>query len=378
MLRKFYRYSLVLLLLLVSTLLIKCDRTPVGYDELGREISEPIFNNFRPVNHFCYGKYVPLGSADYLVLGRNTEYESRVLLQFPIDTVTTTGITGIKLILYPKHFSTISFTLHLINKESEWVENTTTWDRAYEGQPWITNGGDYHSLVLASATLTSDSCIIPIAVSSSILDSLQNNSNGIILLPNSTNDSFATINSKSISTKAPKLVFEYSGTIRNFTPSQDCHIINTINVAPQPYIDYWVGAGYPFRTILRFNLDTIPSHVTIAYAELVLPIQSQYSLSDSIDVGTWQVLDTVYNTFTPVASNIWVSATRIVSTDTMVIFDIRKAVQFWITKPDSNFGIQISGYPENYEINRIKFKTGNIGPYLKIGYILPPKGRFGQ
>jgi hypothetical protein len=354
--------------------LLKCDRTPVGFDELGRDISEPIFNNFRPANHFCYGKYVALGSANYMVLGKNSEYESRILLQFPIDTVTTTGITGIKLVLYPKRFHNINFTLHLIKKESEWAENTTTWNRAYEGQPWITDGGDYHVPDFASATLTADSCIIPI--DTVMLDSLQNHSNGIILIPSNTTDSFATINSKNISSKLPRLVFEYSSTKRNFTPSQDCHIINAINVAPQPYIDYWVGAGYPFRTILRFNLDTIPSHVTIAYAELVLPIQSQYSLSDSIDVGTWQVLDTIYNSFTPVASNIWVSATRIVSTDTMVIFDIRKAVQFWITKPDSNFGIQISGYPENFEINRIKFKTGNIGPYLKIGYILPPKGRF--
>jgi hypothetical protein len=381
MLRKFYQDSLVLLLLLVSTLFIKCDRTPVGYDELGREISEPIFNNFRPVNHFCYGKYIPLGAADYLVLGRNTEYESRILLQFPIDTVTTTGITGIKLILYPKRFSTVSFTLHLINKESEWVENTTTWDRAYEGQPWTTNGGDYHSQVLQSATLTSDSCIIPISATSSLLDSLQNYSNGIILIPTSTNDSFATINSKSVSSKAPRLVFEYSSTKRNFTPSQDCHIINAINLAPQPYIDYWIGAGYPFRTMLKFNLDTIPSYVTIAYAELVLPIQSQYSFSDSIDVGVRQILKILnpgFSQFDSIAVNIWVPATRIVSTDTIIVFDIRKAVQFWITKPDSNFGIQVSGYPENYEINRIKFKTGNIGPYLKIGYILPPKGRFGQ
>ena len=153
-------------------------------------------------------------------------------------------------------------------------------------------------------------------------------------------------------------------------------MINAVNLSPQPYIDYWLGAGYPFRSILKFNLDTIPSHVTIAYAELVLPIQSQYSFANTIDIGIHQVLDSTYSAITTFKDNIWVSATRIVSTDTLIIFDIRKVVQFWITKPDSNFGILISGYPENYEISRVKLKTGTAGPYLKIGYILPPKGRF--
>ncbi len=89
-----------------------------------------------------------------------------------------------------------------------------------------------------------------------------------------------------------------------------------------------------------------------------------------------QVLDSTYSSITPFSDNIWVSATRIVATDTTIVFDIRKAVQFWITKPDSNFGLLLSGYPENYEISRVKLKIGIAGPYLKVAYILPPKGRF--
>lgn len=371
------RYGFFLLLVSCFLLLtiFSCDKTPVGYDELERDVSAPVFNTFRASARFCYGKYVPLGGADYMVLGKNGEYESRILIQFPIDTLTISGITSLKLVIYPKNYNSISFSIYSIMKISEWQEGSVIWNRAYEGQPWITNGGDYYPRLLANVSLSTDSCVIPIAINQGLLDSLKNYSNGIILIPD-TGNSFATINSRSITSKAPKIVFEYGSTIKSFTASYDAHIVNTINLNPNSYLDAWLGAGYPFRTMMKFNLDTIPENVTIAYAELVLPIDSCFSMSDTFDIGIWKVLEPDFTLSTRYADDRFAQTQYIASSDTVIIFDLRKIVQYWTIKPDSNFGILVSCYPENYEISRIQLKTGTSGPYLKVGYVLPPKGRF--
>ncbi len=360
---------------LVFLSFLTCDKTPVGYNELGREMTEPIFTEFRPVDKFCYGKYSPLGAADYLVLGKNNEYESRMLIQFPLDTVTISGVTNLKVVLYPKHYNNIKFTVYPIMKISEWQEGSVIWNRAYEGQPWLINGGDYYNRIVARIdSLASDSCVFSLPITSGFLDTLKNNCNGLIFVPDS-GENFATFNSRAISNKEPKIIFEYGTTSRTFKASNDAHIVNAVNMNPNSYIDMWLGAGYPFRTMLKFNVDSIPNNVTIAYAELVLPVQSYYSMSDTFDIGIWKVLDSTFSQQTSFADARFAQTQFFGATDTLIIFDLRNLVQNWVTT-DTNFGILLSCFPENYEISRVKLKTGTFGPYLKIGYITPPKGRF--
>jgi hypothetical protein len=277
--------------------------------------------------------------------------------------------------LYPKHYNNIKFTVYPIIKISEWQEGSVIWNRAYEGQPWITNGGDFYPHALAYVdSLVGDSCVMSIPFNEGFLDTLKNNSNGLILVPDS-GQYFASFNSRSISGKEPKIVFENGSTIRTFKASNDAHIVNVTNLNPNSYIDMWLGAGYPFRTMMKFNLDSIPNNVTIAYAELVLPVQSYYSMSDTFDIGIWKVLGSTFSQQTQYADARFGQTQYIPASDSVIIFDLRKLVQNWVTT-DTNYGILLSCYPENYEISWVKLKTGTAGPYLKVGYINPPTGRF--
>jgi hypothetical protein len=115
--------------------------------------------------------------------------------------------------------------------------------------------------------------------------------------------------------------------------------------------------------------------VTIAYAELVLPVLSYFSMSDTFDIGAWKIKDSTFSQQTSFTDARFAQTQYFGLSDTVIIFDLRNLVQNWVTT-DTNFGILLSCYPENYEISRVKLKTGIFGPYLKIGYINPPTRRF--
>jgi len=383
MTNRLQRYFILFIVLFIAIFILGCDKTPVGYDELGRDISNPVFIEFRSSSRYCYGKYIPLGTADYIVLGRNSEYESRVLIQFPLVDSALGQVTSAKLILYPKRHRNIGFSVHPIAKSSEWKENNATWIRMDEAVPWISDGGDFYPIdVKQQATVTSDSWVIEL--NRNKLDTLVNHSYGMILIPDSSDQDFATVYSKSNSNKSPKIVLQYSNITKTYLSMQDCHIIDTLNLNLLP-LDLWVGAGFVFRTMCKFNLDTIPDNVTIAYAELVLPVQSHASISDTFDIAVSKILEPIYPNYphqTRYADNISSKTQYLAATDTVVILDVRKIVQFWNkyngenSQPDSNFGVLVSVYPENYEISRVQLKTGSIKPYLKIGYIMPPSRRY--
>ncbi|MCX7785231.1 MAG: DNRLRE domain-containing protein [candidate division WOR-3 bacterium] len=357
-----------------SLFLFSCNKNPLGYDELERNISNPVSFEFNPVSRYCYGKYIPLGNADLLVLGRNSEYESRILIQFPLTESLIRNVSSAKLYLYPKRHKNINFSIYPISKQTEWKENYATWKQSDENNtPW--NGGYFYPTVLANGTLTSDSCIIEL--NRNLLDTLVNHSYGFIIIPDTNTNDFATIYSRHTS-KSPKLVLNYSNSTTRLTPSQDCHIIDTLNLSIT-YVDQWVGSGFPFRTLLRFALDTIPNNVTITTAELILNIDQKYALSDTFEVGVWRILEPVTpsNFKNAKFSSTHSAKKTFVITNDSIKIDIRPLVQQWATKPDSNFGCLISILPEHFEIARLQLKVDTTyGPRLKVGYIEPPQGRF--
>lgn len=368
------KFRLTIIIFTTLLILFSCDKNPLGYDELERNIPNPVSVELKPTARYSYGKYINLGSSDLLVLGRNSEYESRILIQFPLSESLLINVNSVKLYLYLKRHRNIRFLIYPISKQTEWKENYVTWKQSDENNtPW--NGGYFYPSLLANGTLTADSCIIEL--NRNLLDTLVNHSYGLIIIPDTSASDFATIYSRHTS-KSPKLVLTYSNKTTTLTPTQDCHIIDTLNLS-MTFIDYWVGSGFPFRTILRFSLDTIPNNVTITNAELILNIDHKFSLSETLELGVWRMLDSVTPTNfkdAKFASSHSAKKSYPITNDSIKI-DLRNLVQQWVIRPDSNFGCLISILPEYFEISRLHLKIDTIfGPRLKVGYITPPQGRF--
>lgn len=357
---------------------LSCEKTSVGYDELERDITEATFIELKSSDRFCYGKYIPLGNSKYMVLGKNTNYESRILMQFTLSDTLLDSVQSVKLILYPNLHKAVRFKIHPVS--NEWKQNYATWIRMDENVPWDNFGGDYYPTVLAETTLTADSCIIELKRNK--LDTLVNHSQGIMLIPDLTLSDFAMINASELGSKIPRIVYQFRNYVEVYNVSQDCHIVDTINLNFGMF-DYWVGSGFPYRTLLQFPVkESIPANVTIAYAELTIPIAQKFSILDTFYISASKILDgQEFNISTRFADYISVKK-AVYPTDSLITLDVRNLVQFWNkyngsnNQPDSCFGMLLSSYPENYGINRLQLKTTPPGIRLKIGYINPPKGRF--
>jgi len=369
-----------MIICIISFVLLSCDKTPVGYNELERDISEATFIELRTNERYCYGKYIPLGVASNMVLGKNDNYEARILMQFPLGDSLLDSVQTVKLILYPKVHKDIGFKIHPVIKSSEWRQSFATWIRMDENVPWLTDGGDYYPTVLAETTLTQDSIVIELPRNK--LDTLVNHANGIILIPDNTVSDFALIHSRE---KVPKITYQYynSTAIYTFSASERCHILDTTNLDLGMF-DYWVGSGFTYRTLLRFPVkESLPANVTIAYAELLLPVAHEFSILDTMQVGVKKILDSLpFGMSTRFADYFWARADYVLRTDSLIVIDVRNIVQFWNkfngtqNRPDSCYGILVSNYPEEYGLSRLQLKTSAPGIRLKIGYINPPKGRF--
>lgn len=379
---KSFIVNLLLCCFLISQFL-SCDKTPIGYSELERDIADATFLELRSNDRYCYGKYIPLGTASNLMLGRNANYESRILMQFALGDSLLDSVQKVKLVVYPSRHKGVHFKIYPL--ASEWRQAHATWVRMDENVPWDNDGGDYYPTVLAETTLTADSCVIELKRNK--LDSLVNHSKGIILIPETDSTNFAMLYASEASSNRPRIIYQYrnKSTIYNeaYYASEDCHIVDTNNLNLGMF-DFWVGAGFPYRTLLRFPIkESLPANVTIAYAELLLPVSQQFSMLDTMQVSIFKIIDSLsLSISTKYADYISAKADYILAADTLIVLDVRRIIQFWNkyngtnNQPDSCFGILLSGYPENYGISRLQFKTTAPGIRLKIGYINPPKGRF--
>ncbi len=359
--------------LFFSILLLSCNRSPVGLDQLDRELAEPVNFEFYPKASACYEKYIPNGASSSLILGWNREYKSRVLLMFPLVDSALESVTQAQLILYTNRLRNLAFDVHIVSED--WLENGVSWVRTDSAGYWFTPGANFSETSIGSASIAEESTIIVLNRSS--VDTLVRNGYGIILIPRNIQQDtgFAFLYSDETS-KKPKIIFKYSDEERTFTCSQDASIIDTVYLHLERN-DLWIGSGYAYHTYLKFETDTIPTEATITNAELILHPAKSFLLTDTVEIGIHRLLEP-YQEFLTTKFSPGISAKgRFITSDTVISIDLRNLVQFWSLNQDSNFGFIINGYPEYNEIFRIELKRDLTDrPLLKTGYILPPTGRF--
>lgn len=358
-------------------LLVACNTLPVGFDQFENLPATEVLE-LLPDSIDCYAKYVPLGFADHLLLGKDNQYESRVLLKFPLRDSSLDSVASIHLILYHQDSIPMGFICRACS--TDWSTSAVTWRMADSITQWFSPGGDWWPFLLGEGKLEGDSTVVELNID--YLDTLVHRSSGIILLPRDTG--FSTIATLSTSTTAPRLIFNYlDGRKRIYYATEDAHIIDSIGIGLLP-TDLVVGSGVAVRTWLHFALESIPRAATIARAEISFQPRTLYRRTDTLWLAAHRLTESYLSRGksanfdeTPSATSAYVPGDN----DTIVRIEITALVQNWVSRTDSfpNYGLLLTAQPEWMKPFRFKiFRTGALAPKLKIQYLLPPEDRFSR
>lgn len=352
--------------LLAVFLFICCNELPIGEEEFNlrgnfdaQELELTLNNALTE-----FDKFANLGKSTNLVIGKNNDYESRVLLKFDFEDSSYQGLDEIKLILHTNlnlNSDTIKVSIHLLTHEFD--EDQANWFQRMSGESWESEGGDFNEDSLRFAELKGDSLLVTFNYIE--LDEIVN-ADGMIIIP--VDSGFSHFYSKE-GGYAPKFLLVKNGVTSSMHLSNDCHIVT----GPEPfYTESWIGSGIPYRNYVKFEYDSILDDKKAIYAELTFKPEQYFVMRDSIEIGVKQLLAPLddFNTETGPL----IALERFAADDTVFNIDVVRHIQHIIEEPDSNFGLFILLSPENYEIASYKMINGSHT--LKVGYILPPQGRY--
>lgn len=351
-------------ILIIALVFIGCNELPLGEDELNsRGDFSAHYIQLTRFNSFTDYKNINLGSSYNLIVGKNDEYESRILLKFDFPDSGYQGLDEIKLILYLNSSiknDTIPCAIFTLNRE--YNETDATWTNRTETEPWDTAGGDFDPDSLRYFIVKGDSLVIYF----NYLEFGQiESSKGLIIIAQQ--PGFIYFYSREGGKGAQFQLVKNSAT----TPiavSSDCHIL----IGPEPpYIGDWIGAGYAYRNFIKFNYNDSLNNKKAIYGELSFQAHKHLSMRDSFEIAVKELIEPYSGFDTPCGPIIALKKFSV--DDTLFTLDIVKHIQRIIEYPDSNFGLFIQASPENYDISRFEVVRGSH--QLKVGYINPPRQR---
>jgi len=369
----------------LSFVLFACNTLPVGYDQLRDRVTGAADTTLVSDTASSYARYVPLGGSSILYLGRDSFYQSRIIVRFSIpDTMILDSITSFQLVLHqPDTLRTMGFICRPCS--SEWVESGVSWQMADSFNHWLAPGGDFLRETLATGTMKGDSAVFDFRYVG--LDSARRatiRTCGIGIFPLDTG--IVAIYSGSSTTTTPRLRVTYTNkakqTTRVISDVADASLIDTVATHSQP-LDLLVGSGVAFRTWLSFNIDSIPAEATIARADLKFRPETKYHRTDTVVLGVSRLKESYiekganarYESLPSAVARYVVPA----DSDSVVTIDIRSLVQQWTSRSDTipNHGLLITSSPEWSKLFRLRIpRSGPNAPRLDIQYVLPPEDRF--
>ncbi|MGQ9678417.1 MAG: DNRLRE domain-containing protein [bacterium] len=368
---------MILRSLLVTLLMIACNTLPVGFDQINR-LPETATIELVPDSVDSYAKFVPLGAADHLLLGKDQQYQSRVLIDFALKDSALDSVVAVQLVLFTFDSTATNFICRACS--TEWSSSAVTWRMADSLTQWFTPGGDYWNFSLGQGQMQKESTVVEF--NRNYLDTLVHHSYGVALIPLDTG--FTNIAPLTVNKKAPRLILNYANSKKRiYYPAADAHIIDSSGIRTNPG-ELIVGAGVAFRTWLHFRLESIPDSATIAQAELIFKPQTIYRRFDTLRIGIHRLTESYHlrNRYAIYDEKV-LSYTNYTPGDTeyTVHLSLTELVQHWVSEPDSypNYGLLLTATPEWQKPFRMKiFRSGTQAPKLKIRYILPPEDRFSR
>jgi hypothetical protein len=382
------------ILAVISLLWVSCNEEPtsVGIGLLtSKDLTQVDTSMITSVTGSSFRKPINTGSSENLLVGKyRTEagktFEAKALIRFigiP-DTLKSATVLSANLILKSRYRfgepqGILSFTVHKMIQG--WTEYGITWDSISTASYEPTVRGSFSSAI-------ADSDSVAISLDPSLIsDWFQAAADsqaieGIVLAPTDASNKIVGFSSfqSSDASRVPELLvtFLISGsTVQDsllFASGEDTHVANIDNLTSDPNLLY-VQAGVAYRSRLKFDVSSVPTHAGIHQAMLELTLSPSTSILSSTSRLNSQSVDSLFSFFLVTTDSVdnssLVIGHRLNPDSAVYSFVITPDVQRWINgKP--NLGVQIETWTEASMLDLFTFylnsENASLRPRLRIVY----------
>ncbi len=174
--------------------------------------------------------------------------------------------------------------------------------------------------------------------------------------------------------------------LAEFSPTADAFIFE--ETAPLPEGPLYVSDGDDYRTLLKFDLSSIPKYATINRAQLYLTIDSTRTFLSESDGHVFDIYRLTEASANPINAPLD-SANAVNSTGGVALsstrtlgLDITEQVQNWTFGLHDNFGMLLTSRRPERELYRVAFystKTDSTkAPYIKVYFTVPSDVQSGE
>jgi hypothetical protein len=379
--------TLLIILVISSFMLIlfcaKYEGNPVGANLFDRDNwgTQRVETFYPATNDTFYQTSVANGTSVYLYSGEKDDIQTYPLIHFSTDLADTAIIeeATFGILISDIYGSTGGiFQLSLHSVPEDWDEEEITWndfDQNRIGQA-ITN-------VNLSTETDTIFISLPIdSVQSWINASTDTLNQSLLLKVNNPSLILKFYSRETVALMSPELVFKIRDdttiTTKTVSPSRDACIASTNYSATSDWLA--IGNGTALRTLLYFDLDSIPSDATINKATMTMYSDTLQAFPNHEDFFefyayaptdiTWPVPDVPYDSTRYLTGSL--------QGDSAVIY-LTNFIQEMNYGIIDNFGFLLNGIKETTDIKqRIFYSTKADSakmPRLKIYYSLPPSSR---
>ncbi|TET23857.1 MAG: DNRLRE domain-containing protein [Candidatus Cloacimonadota bacterium] len=365
--------KLLLFLIFVSIVAGCRDKldNPVGIGEISKDIPKPVFiGDIVGDSVSNYHTNMNTGNAKRLWIGKTDSLEARVLVRFAIVDTSIINYADSAMVTfslegtYKKGVSIAIYPLSNI-----WDETTVGWNRSSTDTQWTTPGGDYEPTKIAEIVINESEKSFTFSCEDfSLLDTSRIINRGMIFIYE-LGDTLLSIYSRESSTDRIRITVFHGDSTTDFFPVSDAFILNSTYIKEDNEIV--MVEGFVNRSLIYFDIDSIPYNVTINRAFLTFGIKPDKSYLDSVTVfihritGDWEEGQTEYS----VAAS---AEFKVAKEDTLKEIDVTSLVQYWLNERE-NKGILLRSKNENSYCTRLVFDADQL-PVLSIYYTPPPAG----
>jgi len=334
-----------------------------------------------------YQTFVANGASSYLYLGECNGRKARSLLLFSnlpdSGTVDSALVTLHTHRIFGQNFGSFTASIRPILKE--WDQSEITWktfDNSFIGEE-IANVEISADQISASNDTMALTFHLPAATVQSWIDTTTDSLNYGILLTYSSAPfivEFFSNNTEELEYRPILTIYLKQDTTKEGSvvyPRKDIFIATTEQEPNSTRL--FVNNGTALRTLIYFNVDSIPQDATINRALLTLHADTLLSFPDneSFELITYPVIDNAW----PIPEVPFDSTTMAWETlkGDSVSINVTNLVQKWTSGEIGNYGFLLMGKNEKTDIfGRAFYSTSSNSfyrPNLEIFYSLPPGSR---